>query len=179
MKYLKIPMERVAILIGHNGVTKKNLEEKTGANIEIDSKSGEITINDNNIKNPLDILTLVNIINAIGRGFSPENAFKLFNNDNDLFIFNIHDYVGKKESHIRRLKSRIIGKNGKTKHVLEELTDSEISVYGHTVSIISNFVNMDIIKRAIDKLLSGSKHYTVYKFVEINMKKLRMEERFK
>ena len=75
------------------------------------------------------------------------------------------------------MKSRIIGKNGKTKRVLEELTDSDISVYGHTVAVISEFIYLDIIKRAIDKLLSGSKHASVYRFVETNMKKLRMSER--
>jgi rRNA processing protein Krr1/Pno1 len=33
---------------------------------------------------------------------------------------------------------------------------------------------MDIAKRAIDKLLSGSKHATVYRFIESNMRQLRL-----
>jgi len=32
---------------------------------------------------------------------------------------------------------------------------------------------MDIAKKAIDKLLNGSKHATIYRFVETNMKKIR------
>ena len=177
MRYLKIPYERVAVLIGHDGETKKNLENKTGVKIEIDSNSGEVAIIDNNSEKTLEILKLESIILAIGRGFSPECAMKLLNDDFDFFVFDIRNYVGKKETHVRRLKSRIIGRKGKTKRVLEDLTDSYISVYGHTVSVIANFMIMDIIKRAIDKILSGSKHATVYRIVENNMKQFRLERK--
>jgi ribosomal RNA assembly protein len=170
-------MERIAILIGNNGETKKYLENKLGVEIEIDSKIGDISINDSDPEKILQILKLENIILAIGRGFSPEHAFRLLNDDVDFFVFDINDYTGKKEAHVRRLKSRIIGKNGKTKRVLEELTDSYISIYGHTVAVISEFINMDIIKKAIDKLLSGSKHASVYRFVEFNMRQIRLSER--
>jgi len=175
MRYVKIPMERIAVVIGHEGQTKKNLEEKSKLKINIDSKIGEISIDDRDCENPLDAITLENVILAIGRGFSPEHAMKLFREDMDFYIFDIRDYVGKKESHARRLRARIIGREGKSKRVLEDLTDSYISVYGHTVSIISNFVSMDIIKRAVDKLLSGSKHANVYRVIESNMKKLRFD----
>ena len=37
MKYLKIPMERVGVLIGRNGEVKKDLEEKSSIKINIDS----------------------------------------------------------------------------------------------------------------------------------------------
>jgi ribosomal RNA assembly protein len=174
MKYIKIPMERIAVVIGHNGETKRELENKSGVHLEIDSKLGEIAINDHNVEDPLQVLKLESIVLAIGRGFSPEHAMKLLDDNTGLFIFDIHDYVSKKESHVRRLKSRIIGTEGKTKRVLEELTDSYISVYGHTVSIITDFVSMDLAKRAIDKLLSGSKHATIYRFVESNMRRLRL-----
>jgi len=177
MRYIKIPMERIAVVIGHNGETKKNLENRSGIHLEINSRLGEITIEDHNVEDPLQVLKLESIVRAIARGFSPEHAMKLLGDDIDLYIFNIHDYVSKKESHVRRLKSRIIGTEGKTKRVLEELTDSYISVYGHTVSIISDFENIDIAKRAVDKLLSGSKHATVYRFIESNMRKLKLNRK--
>jgi len=41
---LKIPKERVAVLIGKNGEVKKELEEYTSAKIEIDSKEGDVKI---------------------------------------------------------------------------------------------------------------------------------------
>ncbi len=178
LRYVRIPMERVAVLIGKRGETKRLIEEKTNTRITIDSKFGEVTIDDRDAEDPLLIFKVENIVRAIGRGFSPEQALKLLDDEMDLYIFDIHDYAGKKQSHVRRLKGRVIGKNGKTKRVLEELTDSRISVYGHTVSIIANVVEMDIIKKAIDRLLSGSKHGSVYRFVESNIKKMRLEQGF-
>ncbi len=178
MKYLKIPMERVGVLIGHNGETKKYLEEKSGLKINIDSNLGEIVIDDHEIGNPLMVIKIENIIKAIGRGFSPQNAIRLMDDDADFFIFDLHDYVGKKETHVKRLKSRVIGQEGKTKRVLEELTDSKISIYGHTISIISDIFRMNILKKAIDMLLTGSKQVTIYRFVEIQMKELRRSERY-
>jgi ribosomal RNA assembly protein len=178
MKYLKIPMERVGVLIGHNGETKKDLEEKSGLKIDIDSKAGEVVIDDHKIENPLMVLKMENIIKAIGRGFSPEKAMILMDDEADFFIFNLYDYVGKKESHVTRLKSRVIGREGKTKRVLESLTDAKISVYGHTVSIISDVIRMNILKKSIDMLLTGSKHATVYRFIETQIKELKRFERY-
>jgi ribosomal RNA assembly protein len=178
MKYLKIPMDRVAILIGHNGETKDEIEKRSGLKIDIDSKLGEVVIDDHEVEDPLIIIKVENIVKAIGRGFSPQNAFMIFNDDSDFFIFDLYDYVGKKPSHIRRLKSRIIGREGKTKRVLEELTDSKISIYGHTISIISDIMKMNILKKSVDMLLTGSKHATVYRFVESQIKELRMEQRY-
>lgn len=178
MKYLKIPLDRIGVLIGQKGETKKDLEEKTGLKINIDSKAGEIVIDDHETDDPLIVLKTENIVKAIGRGFSPDKAMVLMNDDSDFYIFDLHDYVGKKETHIRRLKSRVIGKEGKTKRVLEELTDAKISIYGHTISIISDLERMNILKKSVDMLLTGSKHATVYRFVEIQMKELRRSERY-
>ncbi len=177
MKYLKIPLERVGVLIGPRGEIKKRLETTTGICLTIDSKLGEVIIDDHKTNDPLAIIKLENVIRAIGRGFSPENAMMLFRDDADLFIFDLHEYVGKKEAHLRRLKSRIIGKEGKTRRVLEELANVHISVYGHTVAVIADLEDMPVIKRAIDMLLSGSKHATVYRYLEGQMKTLRLQGR--
>jgi len=100
-------MDRIGVLIGHKGETKKDLEERTGLKIDIDSNAGEVVIDDHEAADPLMIMKTENIIKAIGRGFSPEKAWILMNDDADFFIFDLHDYVGKKEAHVRRLKSRI------------------------------------------------------------------------
>jgi ribosomal RNA assembly protein len=178
MKYIRIPMDRVGALIGQKGVTKKELEARTGLKIIIDSKQGEISIEENKTEDPLIFLKTENIIKAVGRGFSPENAMLLLNDDSDFFIFDLHDYVGKRESHLKRLKSRVIGKEGKTKKVLEDLTESKISIYGHTISIISDMEKMNILKKSIDMLLTGSKHATVYRFVETQVKELKRAKRY-
>jgi len=178
MKYLKIPIERIGVLIGHNGETKKTIEEIAQMPIEIDSAEGEITFDEHAAKDPLLAIQTEDVIRAIGRGFSPEHAMRLFKDNTEFFIFDIHDYVGKKPTHITRLKSRIIGRNGKTKHIIEKLTEAIISIYGHTISVIADFESADVAKKAIDMLLSGSKHSNVYRFIEREMKKLRLKQRF-
>ena len=179
MRYLKIPLERIGVLIGCSGETKKNLEEKTGIKINIDSKNGEVTFDEKSSTDPLMILKVENIINAISRGFSPDKAFLLFSDEAELFVFDLRDYAGKKESHIRRLKSRVIGSEGKTKRILEDLTDSKVSIYGHTISIISDIIRMNILKKSIDMLLTGSKHATVYRYIEAQIKELKRSEIFR
>lgn len=178
MKYLKIPLDRVGVLIGKEGLVKKDLEEKSGIKLKIDSREGEVVLDEHEVKDPLMVIKIENIVKAIGRGFSPEKAYILFDDDADFFIFDLHDYFGKKENHIRRAKSRIIGEKGKSKRVLEELTGAKISIYGHTISVISDCFRMNILKKSIDMLLTGSKHATVYRFVEVQMKELRSSERF-
>jgi ribosomal RNA assembly protein len=178
MKFLNIPLDRIGVLISKKGGTKNWIEERTNIKIDIDSETGEIKIEESENQDPLMLIKIENIINAIGKGFSPENAMNLINDESDFFIFNLYDYVGKKENHVKRLKSRVIGKEGKTKKVLEELTGAKVSVYGHTISIISDAVKMNILKKSVDMILTGSKHATVYRFIEQQMKELRLSERY-
>ena len=173
MRYLRIPRERVGVLIGREGETKKAIEHIAQVTLEIDSEGGEIVIDDSKATDPVTLLQVEDVIRAIGRGFSPEYALKLFSDELDFFIFDIYEYAGRKENHVIRLKSRVIGSEGKTKRVIEGLTGAHLSIYGHTVAIIADLEYMDIIKRAIDMILSGSKHFKVYQFIEREMKKAK------
>ena len=174
MRYVRIPKERVGVLIGHNGETKQAIEQQAHVTLIIDSDEGEITIDDTKAQDPLVGLKVDDIVKAIGRGFATEAAFRLFKEDTELYIFDIYDYAGKTESHLERVKARIIGRDGKTKRVIETITGANVAIYGHTVSVIADFEGMDIAKRAIDMLLSGSQHPTVYRFLEREMKKVRL-----
>jgi ribosomal RNA assembly protein len=174
MRIVRIPKERVGVLIGKNGETKKTIETISHVTLEIDSEEGDVIFNEQVAKDPLMALKVEDVVRAIGRGFSPENALRCFGEEMELFIFDIYEYVGKKESHVTRLKSRIIGRDGKTKRVIERLTGATLSIYGHTVAVIADFDSMDITRKAIDMLLSGSEHPTVYRFLERGMKRLRI-----
>jgi ribosomal RNA assembly protein len=177
MKYVRIPKERIGVVIGKDGETKKTIERISRVYLEIDSEEGDVSFNEQEVKDPLMALKLEDVIRAIGRGFSPDHAFQLFGEETELFIFDIYDYVGKKESHLLRVKSRVIGREGKTKRVIEGLTGGILAVYGHTVGIIADFETMDIAKKAIDMLLAGSEHPTVYRYLEREMKKLHFSHR--
>jgi len=177
MRYIRIPKERIGVLIGKDGETKKTIERISQVHLEIDSEEGDVAFNEQDAKDPLIPLKVEDVVRAIGRGFSPENAFRLFGEETELFIFDIYDYVGKKESHLVRMKARVIGREGKTKRVIEGLTSGILAVYGHTVAVIADFESIDIAKKAIDMLLSGSEHPTVYRFLEREMKRYHLSRR--
>ncbi|MAE12952.1 RNA-processing protein [Candidatus Woesearchaeota archaeon] len=159
---LRIPKDRVAVLIGKKGEQKKALEAQTGCTLEVDSKEGEIKILGSD---SLALYTLKELIRAIGRGFNPEIALRLLKQDYNLEVISITDYA-KGKSHFERLRGRVIGTKGKSRSNLEQLTNCSISVYGKTIAIIGSAENVATAKRAVESLLAGSPHSSVYKWLE-------------
>jgi len=166
MYYVRVPRDRVAVIIGKEGRTKDMIEKRADVHIYIDSKDGEVSIDESESEDPLNGMKAVNIIRAIGRGFSPEKAMRLMEDDVYLEIMDIRDFSGKKKNAIMRLRGRIIGTKGKTRRLIEEMSGADVSVYGNTIGIIGDFLEMDIAKNAVVMLLSGSEHSTVYRYLE-------------
>ena len=163
---ISIPKDRIGVLIGQNGCTKRAIEGKFNVVIDVDSESGLITVTQKNKEsNPLAFLRAKEVIMAIGRGFSPEKAFSLFDEDTVLEVINLRDALGKSEKDIARIKSRIIGEGGKTRKIIEECTGTSICVYGHTVALLGDFEGLSIAREAIEMLIRGKQHSTVYKFL--------------
>ncbi|MEM3522374.1 MAG: KH domain-containing protein, partial [Candidatus Bathyarchaeia archaeon] len=134
--------------------------------IDVDSESGLITITQKNEEsNPLAFLRAKEIIMAIGRGFSPEKAFSLFNENTILEVIDLRDALGKSDKDIARIKSRVIGEGGKTRKIIEESTGTNICVYGHTIALLGEFEGLSIAREAIEMLIRGKQHSTVYKFL--------------
>jgi len=71
-EFVRIPKERVAVLIGKKGKTKREIEERTGTRIEVDSETGEVFITSTEkTRDPLAVWKARDVVLAIGRGFSP------------------------------------------------------------------------------------------------------------
>ncbi len=176
MYYVRVPRDRVAVIIGKEGRTKSILEKRTGVHIYIDSKDGEVSIDESEAEDPLNGMKAVNIIRAMGRGFSPEKAMRLMEDDVYLEIMDIRDFSGKKKNAVNRLRGRVIGTKGKTRSLIEEMSGADVSVYGNTVGIIGDFLEMDIAKNAVVMLLSGSEHSTVYRYLERRRMDIKIAE---
>lgn len=159
---LKIPKDRVAVLIGEKGKIKRRIESETKTKLEIDSKEGDVTIAG---QDGLQLLTAKNMVTAIARGFNPVAADQLLKPDYTLEVFDIMDYA-KTANDLIRLKGRIIGEDGKSRRVIEELTNCKISVYGKTVCVIGEVEQIEYARRAVDMILTGSPHRNVYKWLE-------------
>lgn len=174
--FLKIPRDRIGAMIGPAGRVKRDIEKKTGINLEVDSESGEVTIHYDHAKDPAMVLKIDDFVKAVGRGFSPERAYRLLKDDQYFAVMDIQDYVGKKIDHIRRMRARVIGTGGKTRRVIEDLSEAELSIYGDTVAIIGDAEALDIAKTALDMILNGSEHSAVYSYLEHTRRERRLAE---
>ncbi|NLI74155.1 MAG: RNA-processing protein [Euryarchaeota archaeon] len=174
MRLVRIPKDRVGALIGEKGKTKEIIERRTGVGLDIDSE-GEVSIGDN-AEDPLAALKVVDLVRAIGRGFAPHRAMRLLDEDEYLEVLEISDYIGKKSDNLSRVRSRLIGTNGKTRKIIEDLTGANMSIYGSTVALIGNSVQLPIAKKAVEMLLRGSKHSNVYRYLERSRATLRIAE---
>ena len=167
---VKIPKERVAVLIGTAGKTKKQLELLTKTKMDVSSDDGNVVVSGNDA---INLYAAKEIIRAIGRGFNPDVARMLAKQDYGFELLNISDWAKTKDS-LERLKGRVIGEGGKSRKTIEELTETNICVYGKTIGLIGQVEMIPLARRAVESLLSGSRHGNVYKWLEKRRKELRL-----
>ena len=162
--YVKVPMDRLGAVIGPHGDMKRLIEAKSTAVLNIDSESGEIEVQD--AKDPIQAMRTGEVLQAIARGFNPQKAIRIF--DDDLLTFEVMDLskIANTKNAMTRLKGRIIGSDGKTRAIIESLTDTEISIYGKTVGILGHADRNRFARDAIDMLIGGATHGAVYGFLE-------------
>jgi ribosomal RNA assembly protein len=182
--FIKIPKERVGVVIGPEGRTKKSIEDKLSVELQIDGEAGDVNIlMKEGATDPSMLFSAKDVVTALGRGFSPEHAFRLVRDEEAVLdILDLRAVFGKSEADIKRVKGRIIGMNGKTRGIIEELTDANVAVYGHTVAIIGTMDQLQVAREAIEMLIKGSMHGTVYRFLhrkrrELKKKKLELWEK--
>ncbi|MDH5390429.1 MAG: KH domain-containing protein [Candidatus Bathyarchaeota archaeon] len=176
--FVKVPRERIGALVGPDGRVKANIEKKLSIRLRIDSQTGDIQINlMPTAQDPTVLFRAKEIVTAIGRGFSPEHAFRLLEDDETMLeVIDLRETVGRSQSDMKRLKGRVIGKEGKTRRIIEELTEAKISVYGHTISIIGEIDQVEIAKEAVRMLIRGSLHGTMYRFLHRKRRELKKKK---
>ena len=175
-KLIRIPTDRIGALIGKSGNTKKLIEKKCLVNLDIDSEGGEVMITTKTLTSDIEPFKAVEIVSAIGRGFSPENAMRLLSGENSLHIIDLIEFTGKSPEQIERVKGRIIGEGGKARLNIENLTNALITVYGSTVAIIGEPNQLRLAIDAISSLSNGSMHGPVYSKLESARRKEKSEK---
>lgn len=165
---VKVPTDRVGVIVGRNGRVRKRVEEMTNTKIEI-SADGMVIITtppSEETEDPVLVWKARDMIRAMGRGFSPKRALSLIDDDARLIIISLRDVVGSSPSQMKRVAGRLIGEGGRTRRVIEETTECKVSVYGKTVSIIGAYPGLDHAQRAIMMLVEGAPHSAVYAHLE-------------
>jgi ribosomal RNA assembly protein len=153
---------------------KHFIEEKTKTILEIDSETGTVSITSS--EDPLQALRVMDLVKAIGRGFSPERALSIL--DDEMLMLDVLDLskMVSTKSDMERIKGRIIGKDGRSREIMERLSGSKVSVYGKTVSILGYPEQIRVARTAIEMLLDGAPHGNVYSFLEKKHQELAKEE---
>ncbi|MDG6244166.1 MAG: KH domain-containing protein [Methanolobus sp.] len=164
MTHIKVPKDRVGAIIGPKGRVKQIIESRSTAKLDIDSENGTVEIIPG--EDPVGAMRAEDIVNAIARGFNPDKTLSMF--DEDLLMLDVIDIskYTSTQKELLRLKGRIIGKNGKTREITERLTGVKLSVYGKTVSIIGTPERNQIARTAIEMLIEGATHGSVYSYLE-------------
>ena len=109
-------------------------------------------------------ISIMNVVKAIGRGFSAKKSLLLLEEDQYLIIITLD---GETEKTTKRLMSRVIGKEGRAKKNIQRMTGCSICISGKTIAIIGTAGGVDAASSAVEDLLKGKKHATMY----INLEK--------
>lgn len=167
---IKIPKDRIAVLVGVKGKVKNKIESVLHIKIMVDSKEGDVVFYG---EDSLALMTAQNIVKAIGRGFNPEVALELLDESNYFELIDISDYGRGSSLSLVRLRSRIIGTGGKARKAIEQLTNTNVVIYGKTIGIIGDHESVGLARKAFESLLTWSRHSTVYSWLQRHRKKIR------
>ncbi len=172
IRHLRLPKDRVGVAIGSRGEIKEEIERRTGTELVLEGKTGKAVVRSDE-ENPLGALTAQDVLTAIGRGFSPNRAFRLFDDEVYLEVVDITAYTGRSDRARGRLKGRIIGEGGKTRRLIEETSGASLSIYGKTVAMIGTPEQLGVVREAVHMLLRGVPHSAVYKFLERKRREIK------
>lgn len=159
---VKIPEERVAVLIGVKGRTRRSIERKLGIKLDVSSE-GDVSLSG---EDGYNLMIGQNIVKAIGRGFNPDAAMLLLKEDYVMDIIDITDYSGDSKKRLYRMRSRAIGCDGRCRELIEEFCGVHAVVYGKTIAIIGDYSSVAMARRAFEGILGGLRHATVYAMLE-------------
>jgi ribosomal RNA assembly protein len=164
MQHVKIPQDRIGVLIGDGGETLRRIEQAAEVRLDVDSENGSVAIEKTG--DPLRGMKGPQIVRAIGRGFKPDEALTLLDDDMRMYESIDIERAARNDNDLRRKKGRLIGENGRTRELMEELTGASVVIYGSTFGVIGQPKEVEIARSAAEMILDGAPHGTVYSFLE-------------
>lgn len=165
--YVKVPLDRVGVILGAAGAIKARVEELSGVRLHVTSDTGEVEVDPSDCTDPLMGLRARDAVKAMARGFTPEEALPLLSDPELYFeLTDIRDYSGKSKDKLHRLRGRLIGTRGKTRRLIQDQSGACVVIHGHTVGLLGNPEELETARIAVDMMLNGAEHSSVYRFLE-------------
>ncbi|WP_460126195.1 KH domain-containing protein [Stetteria hydrogenophila] len=176
--YVKVPPERLGAVIGTEGRVKRELMERTGTVITVDTENGVVIIEaESDRVSPYNVVKAAEVVKAIAYGFPPEKAMRLLDEDQILVVVDLKQLVGDSPNHLKRVKGRIIGEGGRAKRTIEQMTGTDIVVGDYHVAIIGDYERAMAARQAVEMLIEGRMHSTVYRHLDRVMRGIKRRER--
>eukprot|EP00812_Abedinium_dasypus_P003385 NODE_1417_length_1146_cov_255.438130.p1 GENE.NODE_1417_length_1146_cov_255.438130~~NODE_1417_length_1146_cov_255.438130.p1 ORF type:complete len:277 (+),score=80.41 NODE_1417_length_1146_cov_255.438130:109-939(+) len=134
----------------------------------VELKNSEHTVDVGSLQKGADYLR------AFMLGFEQADAVALLRLD-DLFIesFEVKDVKRLNGDHLSRCIGRIAGKDGKTKHAVENATRTRIALCDDKIHILGSFANIRLARDSICNLILGSTPGKVYTKLRTVSKRLQ------
>ena len=164
MQHVRIPQDRLGVLIGEGGETMREIEREAEVRLDIDSETGSVGVK--SVGDPITALKGPDIVRAIGRGFPPDAALTLLEDDMTMFDLIDIDAATRNDKDMRRKKGRLIGEDGRTRELMEELSGASVVIYGSTLGAIGGPQEVEAVRGATEMLLEGPPHGAAYSFLE-------------
>ncbi|WP_435124025.1 KH domain-containing protein [Halobaculum sp. D14] len=164
MQHVKVPQDRIGVLIGEGGETMREIEERAEVRLDIDSETGSVGID--TVGDPVTGMVAPDVVRAIGRGFTPEAALSLLDHDLRRFDLVDIDEQTRNKNDLQRQKGRLIGENGRTRELMEQLSGADVVIKGTTLGVIGQPEEVEAVRRAAGMILDGAPHGAVYSFLE-------------
>ncbi len=105
------------------------------------------------------------VLQAFGKGFGIESAYMLLSEEYFFKSIDIKDFF-KSDDQARRVKARIIGREGKTKNYIEQVSGAQLIIYNNSVSLIGTIDELRIAETGINALINGDTHKKAYRLME-------------
>lgn len=145
---------------------KTELEEKLDIKITIQGR--KVTI----IGSQIEEYEASLVLDAINLGFSARKALQLKDESKIFRVLNIKNLTRKKN--LQNVRARIIGREGKTKRTIENITNSDIVIKDNEIGIIADAESIEDTITGISNLIRGTKEANTYRYLEkINTKRKR------
>ncbi|MBO3757544.1 MAG: RNA-processing protein, partial [Candidatus Brockarchaeota archaeon] len=124
-----------------------------------------------------NFLLMKKVFDALNAGFYEEVHELLANENYDIEVIDLTEYVGKSKNDLVRIKGRIIGEKGKAKANVESYTKCKLSIYENRVGILGPSEFTVLAKEAVEKLIKGYQHSTVYKFLDSKLRRMKEDRK--
>ena len=156
--------DRIAVFVGKKGEMKREIEKGLNSKIYLDSQSGEVTIETEDSFLPF---IFTNVVEAVNLGHNPKNTLKLMDENYALEVLNISEFIRDKTK-VPQIMGRVIGKGGKTREAVHQITKCDISIKDNKISIIGDYQNLEVLHKGFKMLVQGCAHKTFYSYLEKN-----------